>query len=64
MTKVIELFEKNVVGDKVDLIAECNVYDGDKLVNQLSRSPFTYSTSMTDEEIKLDLQNGAYALYF
>lgn len=65
MTKVIELFEKNVVGDELHLIAECNMYDENgKRVNQFSRSPFIYPATMTDEDIKLDLQYGVYAIYF
>jgi hypothetical protein len=65
MTRIIELVEKNVVGDQVHLIAECNLFDDNgKLYTQQSRSPFTYQASMTDEDIKLDLQNGAYSIYF
>lgn len=65
MTRVIELVEKNIVGDEVHLIAECNMYDDfGSRINQQSRSPFTYPASMTDEEIKLDLQNGVYSIYF
>lgn len=63
--KLIELFEKVTNGDgTMNLIAECNEYEDGVWYNQLSRSPFTYSESMTDEEIKTDLQLTTYSIYY
>jgi hypothetical protein len=65
MEKIIELFNKVADGNgNVNLIAECNVYDNGVRVAQLSRSPFTYPDTMTDQEIIDDLQAGAYSNYF
>ena len=64
MTRIIELFEKVVIGDEVHLIAECNDWEGGYIVNHLSRSPFVYPATMIDDDIKNDIQNGAYSIYF
>jgi hypothetical protein len=65
--KLIELFSKVSNGDgTINLIAECNEYEEGAATwyNQLSRSPFTYSESMTDDEIKNDLQLTTYSIYY
>ena len=63
--KLIELKEKQIGETEITLIAECNLYNSDNvLIQQLSRSPFTFSSSMTDEEIILYLQNNEYSIYF
>lgn len=66
MIKKIELFEKQAVDDNtISLIAECNMYDENMiLVNQFSRSPFTYSNTMSDEDIINDIQSNYYYIYF
>jgi len=60
---MIELKEKQIVNGEIHLIAEYNVYDGDKVVQQLSRSPFVYPDTMTDEEIIADIQANYYYIY-
>lgn len=66
MNKVIELFEKKVFDDNtISLIAECNIYDENGIIiNQLSRSPFTFPNTMSDEEIISSLQANEYSIYF
>ena len=65
MEKLIELFNKVADGNgNVNLIAECNVYENGVRVAQLSRSPFTFSATMIDDDIKQAIQNGEYAIYF
>lgn len=65
-TRVIELFEKQYDGNgNVYLIAECNEYnDLGVRVQQLSRSPFTFQETLTDDEIKDLIRNGVYSIYF
>ena len=64
--RVIELFEKQLDGEgNVDLIAECNEYtEFGVRVQQLSRSPFTFSETLTDDEIIEQLKTTTYAIYF
>lgn len=65
MNKVIELVEKVVVDGNINLIAECNGYDEDgNRKKQFSRSPFTYSETMTDAEIIEDIKAKYYHIYF
>ncbi len=64
MVKLIELVEKVDNGDGTQsLIAECNGYGGDVQVMQFSRSPFTFPTSMTDQEIINHLWENEYKIY-
>lgn len=60
---MLELKEKQTIDNEIHLIAEYNIYDGDKLVQQLSRSPFVYPNTMTDEEIKADIMTNYYYIY-
>lgn len=72
MTTTIELFDKTYTGGtgfldstEVTLIAECNQYDDyGKLTRQFSRSPFTFPSSMTDEQIIASLRNNEYSGFF
>lgn len=66
MNKVIELVEKSVFDDNTtSLVAECNIYDENNiLVQQLSRSAFTFPNTMTDQEIIESLQANEYSIYF
>lgn len=66
MDKRIELFEKGVFDDNMtSLIAECNVYDENGVrTKQLSRSPFIFPNTMTDEEIITSIQANEYSIYF
>lgn len=64
MTKTIELFEKDIKGDgTMWLIAECNVYENNVRVAQLSRSPFVFPDTMTDQEIIDSLWLNEYSIY-
>lgn len=64
-TRIIELFEKQILGDNIEFIAECNEYDETgKRVEQLSRSYFSRPSTMTDEEIINDIRTFEYSLYF
>ena len=64
-TRIIELFEKQVVDVNINLIAECNEYDESGVrIQQLSRSPFTFPSTMTDDEIKSSIQINEYSIYF
>lgn len=63
MTKTIELKEKVDNGVTVSLIAECNGYVNDVLVKQFSRSPFTFSNELTDQEIIDSLWQNEYSIY-
>lgn len=64
--RVVELFEKQFDGNgNVTLIAECNEYNEVGLrVKQLSRSPFTFNDTLTDEEIVALIKEGVYSIYF
>jgi hypothetical protein len=64
--RVIELFEKSVFDDNMtSLIAECNMYDENNiLIQQLSRSPFIFPNTMSDEEIITAIQTNEYSIYF
>jgi hypothetical protein len=62
--KTIELFEKDIKGDgTVWLIAECNVYENNVRTAQLSRSPFVFVDTMTDQEIIDSLWLNEYSIY-
>lgn len=64
MIKLIDLFEKIDNGDGTQsLIAECNGYVDGVILIQFSRSPFTFSLSMTDEEIITHLWANEYKIY-
>jgi len=63
-TRVIELVEKQTVDGNINLIAECNDYENGERTQQLSRSPFTFTSTMTDDEIKLSIQSNQYSIYF
>lgn len=64
MNKVIEIFEKVNNGDGTQsLIAECNEYDNDILIIQYSRSLFTFSDTMTDQDIIDFLWINEYSIY-
>lgn len=64
MIKLIELFDKVDNGDGTQsLIAECNGYVDGVRVIQFSRSPFTFPSSMTDEEIINHLWENEYKIY-
>lgn len=64
MVKLIELVEKIDNGDGTQsLIAECNGYGDGERVIQFSRSPFTFSSSMTDQEIINHLWDNEYKIY-
>lgn len=64
--RIIELVEKQLDGEgNVKLIAECNDYnENGEYIKQLSRSPFTFSDTLTDEEIVLLIKEGVYSIYF
>jgi hypothetical protein len=65
-TRVIELVNKQPDGNgNVNLIAECNDYNelGFR-VQQLSRSPFTFSETLSDNEIIDILRTTTYSIYF
>jgi hypothetical protein len=62
--RIIELVEKSIVDGQVYLIAECNDYQGDIQVKQLSRSPFVFPDTMTDQEIIDSIQQNEYKIYF
>ena len=65
MEKRIELFEKYAIDDTtISLIAECNVYDNNNRIEQLSRSPFSFPNTMSDEEIIISIQTNEYNIYF
>lgn len=60
---MVDLKEKQIIGNEIHLIAEYNIYDGDKIVQQLSRSPFIYPDTMTDNEIIADIMVNYYYIY-
>ena len=66
MNTKIELFEKAVFDDNMtSLIAECNMYDDNNvMIKQLSRSPFIFPNTMSDEEIINSIQTNEYSIYF
>lgn len=66
MIRIIELVDKvNDGNGYVDLIAECNDYNDLGIrVRQLSRSPFKYPETMTDQEIIDALKLNEYKQYF
>jgi hypothetical protein len=65
-TRVVELFEKQSDGNgNVNLIAECNDYNEVGVrVQQLSRSPFTFSENLSDGEIIDLIKQTTYSIYF
>jgi hypothetical protein len=66
MTKEIFLVERVDNGDgTVNLIAEIAVFNSDGSFRQdLSRSPFTFDSSLTDQEIKDYLIANQYSIYY
>lgn len=60
---MIELKEIQVINEEKHLIAEYNLYNNGILVQQLSRSPFVYPSTMTDEEIIEDIRIKYYYIY-
>lgn len=60
---MIELKEKQIVDGIISLIAEFNVYQDGRVIQQLSRSPFSYPDTMTDEEIIADIEVNHYNIY-
>lgn len=60
---MLELKEKQTIGNEIHVIGEYNVYDGDQVVQQLSRSLFVYPDTMTDEDIKADIMANYYYIY-
>ena len=65
MEKIINLVEKQSNGDgTVNLIAELCVYVDGVFSYHLSRSPFTFTDSMTDQEIIDSLMANEYKMYF
>lgn len=59
----IEIAEKIITENNIQLIVECNGYEDDKRIIQFSRSPFTYSLIMTDEDIINDIAQTEYKIY-
>jgi hypothetical protein len=62
--RIIELFEKEYREGMVYLIAECNEYKDGVIIKQLSRSPFVFPDTMTDEEIISSISQGDYKKFF
>ena len=64
--RLVEIVHTEIVNDEYHMIIECNEYsyEGNKLVNQLSRSPFRFPTTMTDLEIIDSVKNNEYLIYF
>lgn len=64
MIRIIELINKEDNGlGRLDLIAECNEYENNKLVNQLSRTKFVFGSEQTDQEIIDYLWANDYNIY-
>lgn len=64
MTKIIELVEKVNNGDGTrSMIAECNSYQNGVRIAQYSRSPFTFSDTMSDQDIIDYLWLHQYSIY-
>lgn len=66
MIKQINLIDKvNNNDGTISLIAECSLYYEDMTFSQhLSRSPFTFPDTMTDQEIVDSLMTNEYKIYF
>jgi len=64
MIRQIDLKNKvdNGLG-RLDLVAECNEYDGDVIVQQLSRTKFVFGSDQTDQEIIDYLWANDYSIY-
>lgn len=60
---MLELKEKQIVGNEIHIIGEYNIYKDGKLIQQLSRSLFKYPDTMTDEEIASDIMTNYYYIY-
>lgn len=64
MTRLIELKNKVDNGQgRLDLIAECNLYDGTELIQQFSRTKFVFGSDQTDQEIIDWLWENDYKIY-
>lgn len=64
MNKIIELVEIVNNGDGTQsMIAECNGYENGVRVTQFSRSPFTFSDTMTQSDIIDYLWSHEYIIY-
>jgi hypothetical protein len=65
LTTIIELYDINYIEDRIELIAECNEYNeiGER-IQQFSRSPFIFISTMTEDQIKEEIRLGAYSIYF
>lgn len=65
MIKEINLVEKKDNGDgTISLIAELSVFIDGVFSHHLSRSPFTFSNNLSDDDIKSELQQNQYSIYF
>lgn len=65
ITQVINLVDKVYNGDgNVSVIAELSVYKDGVFNHHNSRSPFTFSDTMTDQEIIDYLTANEYSRYF
>lgn len=64
MTILVEIVRSADDGENRRVIAECNMYDGDVLIRQCSRSPLSFPSGTTDESIIERLQTVEYAAYF
>lgn len=64
--RLVEIFSKELIDNQYSLIIECNEYDynTDKKIQQLSRSPFTFPSDMTDVQIVDSVKNNEYSIYF
>lgn len=60
---MLELKEKQTIGNEIHVIAEYNGYRDGVIVRQNSRSPFVYPDTMTDEEIEADIMANYYYIY-
>jgi hypothetical protein len=64
MEKLIEIVQLVDNGNGTQsIIAECNGYVDGERVTQFSRSPFTFSISLTIEEMITHLWENQYSIY-
>lgn len=64
MDKLIELVDKTDDGIQINLIAEMNIYELGVQIAQWSRSPFSFPSGMSDQDIIDSIQQNQYAHYF
>lgn len=64
MITKVEIAEKVVTDTSINVIVECNRYLDNILIEQCSRSPFSFPLETTDDQIIQSISDNEYKRYF